>query len=48
LVAVAATKILFVVPDFVAVTKPFFPCRVAQEAKNSAFQIYRECQVDLL
>jgi len=24
---VAATKILFVVPDFVAVTKPFFPWR---------------------
>jgi len=25
---VAATKILFVVPSFVAVTKPFFPCWV--------------------
>ena len=25
---VAATKILFVVPNFVAVTKPFFPCRL--------------------
>jgi len=26
---VAATKILFVVPNFVAVTKPFFPCHQA-------------------
>jgi len=25
---VAATKILFFVPNFVAVTKPFFPCRI--------------------
>jgi len=23
----AATKKIFVVPDFVAVTKPFFPCK---------------------
>jgi len=26
---VASTKILFVVPNFVAVTKPYFPCRVS-------------------
>jgi len=25
-ILVAATKNLFVVPNFVAVTKPFFPC----------------------
>jgi len=29
---VAATKILFVVPNFVAVTKPFFPCRQHSKA----------------
>jgi len=28
---VAATKILCVVPDFVAVTKPFFPCIVREQ-----------------
>jgi len=34
---VATTKILSVVPNFVAVTKPFFPCR-AIETRDSAVE----------
>jgi len=35
---VAATKILFVVPNFVAVTKPFFPVLFFREsAQESVF-----------
>jgi len=33
---VAATKNSFVVPNFVAITKPFFPC--GNIAKSSKFQ----------
>ena len=31
---VAATKILSVVPNFVAVTKPFFPCSTRRTRKG--------------
>jgi len=32
---VAATKILFAVPNFVAITKPFFPCTPIHESERT-------------
>jgi len=37
---VAATKSLFVVPNFVAVTKPFFPCALETRRGTYVFAIH--------
>jgi len=42
---VAATKILFVVPNFVAVPKPFFPCERSDNEERSKAQQPNLCLV---